>query len=56
MSLHPKDVMAQKSKPAPRVTFVWKGVMVQRAFTRRPRVLRLEVSKPKGSSVGEAGI
>lgn len=46
MTLHPK-----KEKPAPRVTqVVFGGVIISRAHSRRPRVLRLEVSKPRGGS------
>ncbi len=46
VSLHPP------SKPVARVIRkVW-GIKVSAAHTRRPRILRLEVSKPKGSNVG----
>ena len=33
---------------------VW-GMTVSVAHTRRPRILRLETSKPRGSKVGDVG-
>ena len=49
MSLHPKPFKA--SKPVPRYTqVVFGGVIVSTSHARRPRVLRLEVSKPRPGS------
>ena len=40
-----------KLSPAPRVTMaVFGGVIINRQFARRPRVLRLEPSKPRGGT------
>ena len=51
MSLHPKK---SASKAQPRYTsVVFGGVIVSVRHTRRPRIHRLEASKPKGSGVGE---
>lgn len=41
------------AKAAPRPTAkVWGGIVISKIHSRRPRVLRLEPSKPKGSNVG----
>ena len=50
MTLHPpKD-----PEPGARPSYVWNGVTIYKQFARRPRVLRLEASKPsKGVSVAE---
>ena len=39
--------------PAARPTYKFCGMEVTLQFARRPRVFRLEPSKPKGSGVGE---
>ena len=39
--------------PAPRASYVWNGVTIERRFSQRPRIHRLEVSRPRGSSVGD---
>ena len=52
----PTDVI-EDALPLPpvasRESTVWCGMVVVRRFTQRPRVQRLEVSKPRGSGVGE---
>lgn len=55
MSLLPKKLVeAVVPQPArvPRPTYAWKGITISARFSRRPRVLRLEASKPRGSGVG----
>ncbi len=53
MSLHPPRLVDLGSPfedqpepaPAPRASFVWHGVTIERRFAQRPRVHRLEVTK-----------
>lgn len=66
MSFHPPRTVAElaylldvgqltgagKEAPAARVIRQAWGMKVSAAHTRRPRILRLEPSKPKGSKVG----
>lgn len=50
----PADVIERVTKAAaPVVQFVWNGMTITRSFARRPRVLRLEPSRARGSGVGE---
>lgn len=42
-----------KPKPARRLVFAWHGINIMSQFARRPRILRLKASKPKGTGVGE---
>lgn len=55
MTLHPPGSIGAIGKPAEPATRIirqaW-GMPVSAAHTRRPRILRLEPSKPKGSNVG----
>ncbi len=56
MSLHPKKfilALSAPKEPAARVMLKAFGFTVSAAHTRRPRVHRLEASKPRGSSVGD---
>ncbi len=39
--------------PAHRESFVWNGVTIEKRFAQRPRIHRLEPSKPRGSVVGD---
>lgn len=58
MSLHPKKLISAKPKPAARPTMTVFGGMfvVSKTHTRRPRIHRLEVSKPRGCGIGEKKI
>lgn len=60
MSLHPPkkpetvdDVVKAAPSPAPRDSYVWNGIKIQRRFARRPRVFRVEASRARGCGVGE---
>lgn len=48
-------IIYEPSVPGPtdRESYLWNGATILKQFARRPRVLRLEASKPRGSVVGE---